>query len=529
MLTYLIFITFLSPICLLVYRLYLYPRFLSPLRHLPGPPLGPIIAGQFGYMLSNEAGIPQRQWVKEYGPVVRVVGPIGVERMILASREALHKILVSDWGSYPRPRFMQYVLGSVAGYGLLTVEGRDHRQMKRAMNPAFGLQHLVPQVEMYYEPIEALIEILNGHIDALVVPQNGKILPMYEWVSRAALDIICSTAFGYRTDSLHNPHNELAEAYEELLNLQSGENLAGFIALFSIPGMGRLSRSGWLQRNSWIFDLHKSLNPGHTMINCMNRIKRVSADLLAEKVADASLVSDNDSKKDIMSILVRARKAGMEKKPGSAADDYVMTDQEMMDQVLTFLGAGHETTASGLAWTLFLLASNPEAQDKLRQEVKTAFDAADGRPDYKQLKEMEYLEHVIMESLRLLPPVPMTIRRADKSDYIDGAYIPAGTLFYIPIRVVNTWTEIWGADAEEFRPERWAHLPPRAHFLTFIEGPHACIGKTMAIVEMKAIVGALINNFAFEPSVEGQVLIPTAAVTMKPKDSMPLRVKRVQK
>lgn len=151
-----------SPVCLLVYRLYLYPRFLSPLRHLPGPPLGSVIAGQFGYMLSNEAGIPQRQWVKDYGPVVRVVGPVGVERMILASREALHKILVSDWGSYPRvslgfpthsivrthgaqPRFMQYVLGSVAGYGLLTVEGKDHRQMKRAMNPAFGLQHLVPR------------------------------------------------------------------------------------------------------------------------------------------------------------------------------------------------------------------------------------------------------------------------------------------------------------------------------------------------------------------------------------------------
>ena len=94
-----------------------------------------------------------------------------------------------------------------------------------------------------------------------------------------------------------------------------------------------------------------------------------------------------------------------------------------------------------------------------------------------------------MESLRLFPPVPMTFRRAEKTGYIDGALIPAGTLFYIPIRVVNTWKKIWGDDAEDFNPLRWFDLPPDAHLLTFIEGPHGCIGKTMAIVEMKAIIG----------------------------------------
>lgn len=82
--------------------MFLYPRFFSPLRSVPGPSLGHPIYGQFATILKGEAGIPQREWVKEHGPVVRVVGPIGIERLIFMTPEAIHKILVSDWVDYPR-------------------------------------------------------------------------------------------------------------------------------------------------------------------------------------------------------------------------------------------------------------------------------------------------------------------------------------------------------------------------------------------------------------------------------------------
>lgn len=120
-----------------------------------------------------------------------------------------------------------------------------------------------------------------------------------------------------------------------------------------------------------------------------------------------------------------------------------------------------------------------------------------------------------MESLRVYPPVPMTIRKAGKSDHIEGVFVPKGTLLYIPIRVINTHTGFWGADAEAFRPERWADPPAGAHtFQSFINGPHHCIGRTMAIVEMKAVLALVVAHFAFEPAYEGQVAHPTAAVTM---------------
>ncbi|KAH0589123.1 hypothetical protein H2248_004891 [Termitomyces sp. 'cryptogamus'] len=498
---------------LVVYQLFLYPFLFSPLRHIPGPPLGHLIYGQAPAIIKGEAGIPQRGWVKKYGPIVRAVGPFGIERLIFMKPEALHKILVSDWVDYPRPGFMRSALGLTAGWGLLTVTGSEHKQMRKVMNPAFSITNLMAQMDMYYEPIESLIQILGSKIDSAERPGEGVVLPMYEWMSKVTLDIICKTAFGYETNSLREPHNELAEAYERLINMQSGPHLARFIAVLVIPGVPRLLGSDWAYRHRHWFSYVKDLAPLGVLIDSMHHIKRISAIILAERMRDSAVVmSDTEAKRDVMSLLVRARNADSMTKGA-----YTMSDQAMMEQVLTFLGAGHETTASGLAWTLWLLANDQESQRRLRDEL-TPVLADNPRPDYRSLKELQWLDCVVMESLRVLPPVPMTFRSAKKTDYIDGVLVPKGTIFYIPIRVVNTWKSIWGEDAEDFRPDRWLNLPKAynssSSVLSFLSGPHACIGKTMAIIEMKVILAFLIVNFEFEPGYVGQIPHPTAAITM---------------
>lgn len=127
---------------------------------------------------------------------------------------------------------------------------------------------------MYYDPIEGLITILSHQIDTEKDPQAGKELLMYEWrmflihihapyivtdtalhsaVSKATLDIICETAFGYRSDSLHNPHNELAEAYDVLTSQQTGPNLARFIAILSVPGVMKFLSSNWATKHRHLF------------------------------------------------------------------------------------------------------------------------------------------------------------------------------------------------------------------------------------------------------------------------------------
>ncbi|KAJ7145929.1 cytochrome P450 [Mycena epipterygia] len=511
----------------LLYRAVLYPRFFSVLRNVPGPSLGNPLFGHYFTIVKGESGIPQREWTKAHGPVVRWMGPLGKERLIFLSPEALHQILVKDWLEYPRPLFMRDVLGLVAGYGLLTITGDEHKQLRKAMNPAFSIPNLMAQTDMYYEPIEGLVEMMKGQIKAESIPAAGKIFPVYEWMGKVTLDIICDTAFGYKTDCLHNPHNELAVAFERLLELQSGANLAKLVAIISIPGITKLLTSEWMFRNRWIIGKLPVIGSIEQLVDSLYRIRTISAAMLRAKTADLSVAPDDTTtKKDIMSLLVRGRKADLDADPRADA----MTDTAMVDQVLTFLAAGHETTATGLSWTLWLLANDPESQRKLREEVTPIYEA-NPRPDYRTLKSLTWLDCVVNESLRVLPPVPLTLRVAEKTDYIEGVLVPKGTVINIPIRVINTFKDVWGADAEEFHPARWLDLPPayNATFsqFSFIAGPHGCIGKTMAVSEMKAVLVALIANFEFAPAYAGQVAHPATAITMKPDDNMPLRVTRV--
>ncbi|KAJ3822431.1 cytochrome P450 [Lentinula raphanica] len=519
---------------IVVYQLVLYPFYFSPLRTLPGPPLGPnFLIGRFADILNGEAGIPQREWVKKYGKRIRVVGPIGLERVIFSGTEALQRILNTNWISNPRPTFVREILGFVTGYGLLTVTGYRHKQMRKAMNPAFSIPNLAAQTDMYYKPIcgyerdNAFILPVNLHVASTRLlaildcrvkeTQDGSSVEvMSKWMNKVTLDIICLT----------------------------GPTVSRFIAIFSIPGISTLLLSEFAWRHHNVLAKLPLLAPISTLLDAMHRIKAVSASILREKLKEAEYLENNEdrtAKKDIMSLLVRARRADQKAKgpKGGVSESvpYAMSDSEMMDQVLTFLGAGHDTTASGLVWTLWLLAKNPMCQQKLREEIiphTTMSDTDDLRKiglGYRELKDLVWLDCVVQESLRLYPPVPMTFRQAATTDYVDGVLVPKGTLYYIPIRVVNTLKDIWGEDAEEFNPSRWlsekctGSTPPT---LTFLAGPHACIAKTMAIIEMKAVIAALVANFEFSPSYEGQEAIPTAAITMKPADGMPLKVRKVE-
>ncbi|KAJ7624697.1 cytochrome P450 [Roridomyces roridus] len=506
------------------YRLVLYPRFFSPLRNIPGPPLGNPLLGQFLPWLRGEPCIPQREWAKQYGTTVRAMTLFGVERMIYLSPDALHQILVKGWHENPRPPFLRGVLGLMAGHGLLTAIGEDHKRLRKAMNPAFSVQSIMAQTHMYYEPIEGLVELLNEHLED---SPAGKVLPIYEWMGKVTLDIICDTAFGYKPDCLHHPDNELAVAFEELLGLQSGSDIILLACLTSIPGAARLLSSDWVVRHrKWLGRIPLPISMFsklETLLDSTHRIRNISRQMLREKMAAPD---DTSTKKDIMSLLVRAAL------DADSADEAMIDDRAMVDQVLTFLAAGHETAATGISWALWLLANDQESQGRLREEVTPVFQDSP-RPDYRALKSLEFLDCVVNESTRLFPPIAHTSRVTTKDDYVEGVLLPKGTLVNIPIRAISTQKRLWGEDAEEFRPTRWLNLPDTydatySNF-SFLVGPHSCIGKTMAVNEMRAVLAAVIANFEFAPAYEGQRAHPAMAVTLKPEDNVPLLVKRVRR
>ncbi|KZV63093.1 cytochrome P450 [Peniophora sp. CONT] len=509
----------------LYYKISIRPRFFSPMRGVSGPPVRVSLLGHFREIMRSEPGMAEIEWTRTYGPVVRTVGPFGGERMILLRPEALQKILVSDWADYERPKPMRNLLGLVAGYGLLTTSGNEHKQMRHAMNPAFALSNLMNQTDMYFDTLDVLVSVMRFELNGTA---EGKVFHMYEWMSKATMDIICATAFGYSSNSLRDPHNPLTRAYGTLTSLQSGPTMAKIMTVVMLPFAPTLLNSRLGRMLAPVIRWLPLFGPPvATLVETTHEMRELSRGILREKLmeSEGEIKGDRESKKDIMSLLVRARQ-------GSASDGYQLSDEALVDQVLTFLGAGHETSCSGLSWALWLLATHPEVQSQLRTELEPIF-ATNDRPSYRDLKELKLLDCVVMEALRLLPPVPTTVRQAGKDDWIDGTFIPKGTLLYISIRAINTYAPVWGSDAAEFKPERWLKLPPTYNatfsFQSFITGPHGCIGKTMAISEMKAVLAAMIANFDFCPSYKDQTAKPTAGVTMKPADNMPLLVKSVKR
>lgn len=234
----------------------------------------------------------------------------------------------------------------------------------------------------------------------------------------------------------------------------------------------------------------------------------------------------------------------------------------MRDQVMTFLGAGHDTTATGVAWTLHLLSTHSAVQARLRAEIKEHYpflfsaDAA-ARNDVGRLSSIDpdhlpYLDNVCRESLRYIPTIPMTVRESIAPDYLGGYYVPAKTTIYIHVNAIHRLPSFWGGNSgddtvttatssasdEKKRipspgvsdPDRWDNLPngwSSNAYMTFLQGPRGCIGRKFAETEMKTLLVSLLSRFDFE-RVEG-LANPEDwkmwRLVLRPRDGVELKVR----
>ena len=202
-----------------------------------------------------------------------------------------------------------------------------------------------------------------------------------------------------------------------------------------------------------------------------------------------------------------------------------MSDERLVDNVLTFYLAGHETTAKALTWTLYLLARSREWSDLVAQEVERVV----GREPLTaaHAEKLVLTQQVLKEAMRLYPPVPIMSRQALVDVEVEGHAIRAGTSMLIPIYAVHRHERRW-TDAHEFRPERFSAeneaAIPRYQYMPFGAGPRVCIGRAFAMLEATVMLAAFIREAAFEPAGGGEP-VPVARVTLLPKGGLPLRVR----
>ncbi|CAK5282709.1 unnamed protein product [Mycena citricolor] len=473
-----------------------YTNWTSPLRFIDGPPCANPFLGHFALVFD----VPDTtdKWREKYGPTFMAKGIFGEDDLHTMDVKAVSHIL-SHGAIYQKPYAVLSALRVILGEGILSVEQDPHKRQRKILSPAFGPQQLRLMNEVFVEKGNLLCDMLAKEVDITGGQLTANIS---DWFRQLTLDIIGEAGFGYHFNSLKSggkDEAELSTVFARLLNDPNVNFNAAFrAAQVAIPVLRALPLPGW------------------TVTRYANKkLHAIGRELLHKSKAECAALGSKDlgSGRDLLSILVKANMSS--DVPASQR----MSDAEVIAQIPTFFLAGHETSSLALAWAVHALSHNQTVQDKLRQEL---LSLSTDTPTMDELDAFPFLENVLRETMRLYAPAVSAQRAAMADDVLpldkpyvdrngvkhDTLPIRKGQVCTISILAINTSKELWGEDALEFRPDRWDNLPDAvhaipgvwAHQLTFLAGPHSCMGFRFTIVEQKAILFGLLRNFVFFPA-----------------------------
>uniref|UniRef100_A0A0D9V6V4 Cytochrome P450 n=1 Tax=Leersia perrieri TaxID=77586 RepID=A0A0D9V6V4_9ORYZ len=215
------------------------------------------------------------------------------------------------------------------------------------------------------------------------------------------------------------------------------------------------------------------------------------------------------------------------------------SEESLCDVVTNFLLAGRDTTSSALTWFFWLLSSRPDVEDKIVREIRAVRQlsgCAGGKGcatfSFDELRDMQYLHAAITESMRLYPPVPFDTHSCKEEEFLpDGTFVGKGWLVTYCAYAMGRVEDIWGADCEEFRPERWLDesgmFRPENTFKypVFHAGPRMCLGKEMACIQMKSIVACVLEKFRlrYSSDAEGHPGL-VVSLTLRMEGGLPMKV-----
>ena len=407
----------------------------------------------------------------KYGDFVRTRLPL--QLYFVSAPSAIEEILVKKADAFRKDRVSK-LLSRVVGNGLLVNEGESWKRQRRLVQPAFHHQQLQSYATLMVGAIERARDGWRG----------GETRDVHADMMGVTLDIVAETLFGA---DLSADAGDIGHIIGDLME-QFGRVL-GLSARFQPP--------------MWV----------PTPAN--RRLRKTSRriDTLIQGIIDARKRSQ-ETRDDLLSLLIRARdEAGGQ-----------MTDAQVRDEAVILFLAGHETTALALTYALYLLATHPEAQVRLADEIERVLGGRS--PGLGDLDKLAVTETVVLESMRLYPPAWGIGRQAHEPVEIGGYAFPKGAEFVMSPWVVHRDARNF-EDAAAFKPERWdgdlQRRLPRFAYFPFGGGPRVCIGNRFAMMEAKLVLASAVQRFRFEPTPETEVrLFPS--VTLRPRGGVRLRI-----
>ena len=444
-----------------------YPPRIVPPAKLPGRPLL-----LFRLLSDSLRCIPESVYrepivVFRRRPAVAYVTDPDLIRTILVDRREL----------FPKPELQKLLLRPLAGDGLLLAEGQNWRWQRLIAAPLFKHAEIMVDVPVMVACAERLVEQWRMAAPASVHAIDKDMTRVtYDVISHTVL-AGCGAEFG----------EMIAEGAARYF---SGATWSYLFALLELPT--------WLPR------------PGRRVMRLeKSRLRRTIGEMIRRRRATTG------EARDLFSRLVHAAHPETGER---------MSDEQLVDNLLTFLIAGHDTTAKALTWTLYLVSKSPEWETRMLEEIERFVPS--GPITGQHIDKLVIVQQVLKEGMRLYPSFPETSRVAARDVELGGEFIAAGTFIDLPIYAIHRHHKLWD-DPDRFDPGRFAldnvAKHSRYQFMPFGGGPRVCIGAAFALSEGTALLATFVRaaRFRCPPGFEP---VPVARLSLAPKGGMPLQV-----
>ncbi|WJX76130.1 hypothetical protein P8452_59581 [Trifolium repens] len=402
------------------------------------------------------------KWRNQYGPIY-LFSTGSIQRLMVTDMEMVKEIILNTSLNLGKPSYLSKDMRPLLGQGMVSSSGHIWAHQRKIIAPELYLDKVKAMVDQIVDSTNIMIRSWESRIERDGVVSKIKV---DEDLRSLSADIIARACFG----SNYVQGKQIFTKLRDLLKILSK-------IFVGIPGFRYLPNKS----NRQIWRLEKEINSNISKLVKQRQEEGREQDLLQMILEGAKNCDGNDG----------------------LLSNSISRDRFIIDNCKTIFFAGHDTTSITASWCLMLLATYQDWQDRVRAEVLEV--CGNGNPDANILRSMKTLTMVIQETLRLYSPIVFVERTAFQDINIKGIKVPKGMNIQIPIPILQHDIDLWGSDAHEFNPERFANgvlgacKIPQA-YMPFGIGSRVCPGQHLSMIELKVILSLILSKFRFKLS-----------------------------